>query len=416
MDFPLDFVRKAFPALAGTDRVFFDNAAGAQAPERVISAVEQHLRERNVQRGGRYSLSRDVDEVISRARESLQIFLNAYSPDEIVFGLNATGLVRMASLAIAEMLEPGDEIVVTEMDHEANIAPWLELEKRGIKIKFWPVERDTARLDLDRLDGLMTDRTRLVAMTKGSNAIGTIVDLIPVADRIHERKGYLFVDGVHFAPHGPVDVRFLRCDFLVCSGYKIFGPHMAFLWGRKEVMDALPTFRHYFIRNQSPDKFEVGTVGFEAIAGMAAAIDYIEDLGQHSHAMRIPLPPEEDVVRRKDVRRGMQAIRHYERTLSQHTLTRLAAIPGVRVYGVDDPEQAARRTPTFCYNVDGVRPQDVCQRLAERGIFVRDGHFYCPRLIKRLGLPEEGALRASLVHYNSFEEVDRWIDVLEKMS
>ena len=414
MEFPLEFVRGFFPALDGSQSVFFDNGAGAQVPRSVIEAVGEHLTHRSVQRGGRYRLSEEVDRVVQVARESLGIFVNAYEPDEIVLGSNASSFIWQTSLAIRDTLKAGDEIIVTELDHEANIAPWLALEERDIKVKFWPLAEDGERLDIEDLEKLLTKRTRVVAVTKASNALGTIVDLIPVAERIHAQEGYLFVDAVQFAPHGPLDVRFLDCDFLVCSGYKIFGPHMGFMWGRKEVLDSLPTFREYFVKNEAPDKFELGTFNYEAVSGMNAAIGYIEELGRRSQ--HLPLAPEEDVGRRGGMRRGMQAIRHYERTLTTYGLEVLGALPNIKLHGVTDPDQAALRTPTFLFSVEGMKPAEVSQSLGDMDIFVRDGHMYCPRLMKSIGLSEEeGAVRASLVHYNSAEEIDRLVGALRKL-
>lgn len=248
-----------------------------------------------------------------------------------------------------------------------------------------------------------------------TTACGTIIDLIPVAERVHARGGYLFVDAVQFAPHGPLDVRFFGCDLLVCSGYKIFGPHIGFMWGKKEVLDSLPAFREYFIQDRAPDKYEVGTQSFEGIAGMNAAIGYVEELGRRSR--HLPLAPEESVGRRGDMRRGMQVIRHYERTLSDRLLGRIRELPFIEVFGLVEPEHAALRTPTLCFNVKGTEPAKVTQSLAQEGIFVRDGHLYCPRLFRALGLSEEtGAVRASLVHYNSVEEMDRFVDALQGLS
>jgi cysteine desulfurase family protein (TIGR01976 family) len=414
VEFPLDFVRDSFPALTDPRFIYFDNAAGTQVPGGVIDAVREHLVQRNVQRGARYRFSEEVDQMVRLTRESLATFVNAFDPDEIVFGLNATSFIRSTSLAIADMLKPGDEIVVTELDHEANIAPWLALEEREIKVKFWPVDKESSVLSIGRLDEILSDRTRLVAVTKASNAVGTIVDLIPVAERIHAKKGYLFVDAVHFAPHGPLDVRFLGCDFLVCSGYKIFGPHIGFMWGKKEILDSLPAFREFFIEDRAPHKYEVGTFSYEAVAGMNAAIGYVEELGRRSQ--HLPLPPEEDIERRADIRRGMQAIRHYERTLTTYLLQKLEELEFIQLYGLTDPDQAALRTPTFFIDIEGMDPSEVAGRLAKQDIFVREGHAYSPRLLRALGLDEnKGAVRASLVHYNSGEEADRFIEALQKM-
>lgn len=414
MPFPLDYVRESFPALAEPDRIFLDNAAGTQVPQSVVDAVSGHLTTRNVQAGGRYPSSEEVDAALRHARESLAVFLNAGEPEEVVFGLNATAFIRLVSVAYGELLSPGDQIVVTELDHEANIAPWLSLRKLGIEVKFWPVESD-ARLDIERLDSILTERTRLVAVTKASNAVGTIVDLIPIAERIHARGGHLFVDAGHFAPHGPLDVRFFGCDFLVCSGYKVFGPHMGFLWGKRELLDELPIVREDFVPDRAPDKYEAGTYSYEAVAGMDAAIEYVEELGRRSS--ELPLAPQDAVGRRGDVRRGMQAIRHYERELTAHLLREVGEIPGVKIYGIDGPNYDAYRTPTLCFSVAGVAAPEVSRRLAQQGILVRDGHQHCPRLMRALGLSEsEGAVRASLVHYNSFEETSRFAEALAQIS
>lgn len=414
MQFPMDFVRESFPALAEPDRVFLDNAAGTQVPQSVVDAVSGHLTTRNVQAVGRYRSSEEVDATLQHARESAAVLLNANEPEEVVFGLNATAFIRLVSAAYGELLSTGDQIVVTELDHEANIAPWLALEKLGIEVKFWPVESDT-RLDVGRLDALLTDRTRLVAVTKASNAVGTIVDLIPIAERIHARGGHLFVDAGHFAPHGPLDVRFFGCDFLVCSGYKIFGPHMGFLWGKRELLDSLPMVREDFVADRAPDKYETGTYSYEAVAGMDAAIEYIEELGRRSS--ELPLAPQDAVGRRGDIRRGMQAIRHYERDLTGQLLKQVGEISGVKIHGIDGPNYDAYRTPTLCFSVKGVAAPEVSRQFAQQGISVRDGHQHCPRLMRALGLSEsEGAVRASLVHYNTFEEVNKFADTLAQIS
>jgi cysteine desulfurase family protein (TIGR01976 family) len=365
-----------------------------------VEAVSERLSRGHFEKGARYRSSEEVDELVSRARESLGAFLNAFAPDEVLMGADASSLIRRLSRSLGEQLASGDEVVVSELDHEANIAPWLELEKRGVTLKFWSVDNDGAQLDIEKLDEVLTERTRLVALTKASNAVGTIVDLIPVAERVHAREGYLFVDAVHFAQHGSLDVRFLGCDFLVCSGHKAFGPHVGFLWGRREALDSLAPVTETF--------------NYEAIAGMNATVGYVEELGRRSRHLH--LPPEEDIGRRGDLRRGMQAIRHYERSLSTHLLSRLEELPEVKVYGVRDPDRAALRTPAFCINVAGLDPADVSRKLAGEKFLVRDGDFDSPRLFQALRLSESGAVRVSFAHYNSYEEVDRFVEVLRKIS
>jgi cysteine desulfurase family protein (TIGR01976 family) len=396
--FPVDQVRADFPALQD-EFIFFDNAAGAQSPRRVLDAVADHLLHRNVQRGGRYRHSQEVDETIVRARESVALLVNARHPDEISFGMNATSFMRLISLSIGQSLKERREIVVTDLDHEANVATWLALQREGAKIVWWKV-RDDGRLHTEDLSALLSPRARIVACTLASNAIGTIVDVAEVAKRAHAAGAELFVDAVHYGPHGTIDVQAFDCDYLVCSGYKIFSPHMGFLWGRRETLDSLPTFREDFVPDTTPAKLEIGTYTYESVAGMDAAVRYLEDLGRRIH-------PAAD-SRRAAIVAGMEAIRAYEAQLSCAMLDALANA-GATVYGLTAKEEVTRRTPTLCFNLPGVSPARVTEELARQNIGVRDGHMYSPRLIQRLGLSKEsGAVRASLVHYNTVEEVRRF--------
>ncbi len=273
--FPVDAVRRQFPALDQAGRfVFFDNAAGAQIPATVLEAVTDHLRMRNVQRGGPYRQSREVDAMIGRARDSVAAFVNARGGDEIAFGLNATSFIRAISLAVGQTLASRREIIVSELDHEANVATWLALERAGARIVWWRARTgaDGARLEPADLDSLLTERTRLVACTMATNATGTIVDVADVARRAHAVGAEVFLDAVHYAPHRPIDVKAIDCDYLVCSGYKVFAPHMGFAWCRREAINRLPTFREAFIPDVTPDKLEAGTYAYENVAGMEAAV------------------------------------------------------------------------------------------------------------------------------------------------
>jgi cysteine desulfurase family protein (TIGR01976 family) len=407
LDFPISWVRECFPALnLGDNFIFFDNGAGAQIPQAVLDAVQKHLILRNVQRGGRYRHSVEVDEAIQRARQSVAVFLNANSADEVAFGMNATSFIRIVSLAIADIMGTRREVIVTDMDHEANIATWLMLEKRGAEIRWWKM-RDDGLLHTKDLEPALGPQTRLVACAMASNALGSIVDVKEVSRMAHAVGAEVFIDAVHYAPHGPIDVQDLDCDYLVCSGYKIFAPHMGFLWGKAAALEALPTFREDFIPDKAPMKIEVGTFVYENVAGMDAAIGYIEDLGRRTahngHAKS----------RRAVLVGGMQAIRHYEAKLSALLLKELQRLPRVSTYGVRDPENITRRVPTICFNIRGVKPATVTSELADRAIGVRDGNMYSPRLLKRLGVSSEnGVVRASLVHYNTEEEIDRFIEAL----
>jgi cysteine desulfurase family protein (TIGR01976 family) len=413
--FPIETVRAAFPALARTPGfVFFDNAAGAQVPQVVLDAVNHHLLDCNVQRGGCYPKSREVDATIARARQSVADLVNARDASEIAFGMNATSFIRLVSLAIGQTLEKRNdernEIVVTDMDHEANVATWLALERNGAQIRWWKM-RDDGNLHVDDLIPLVSSKTRLVACTLTSNAIGSIVDVAAAARAAHAAGAEIFLDSVHYGPHGLIDVQAFDCDYLVCSGYKIFAPHMGFLWGRRELLERLPTFREDFIPDEPPGKIEAGTFIYENVAGMDAAVQYLEALGR-SVSRRDGATGHS---RRGALQCAFEAIRAYEESLSLEML-RLLNDCGAIVYGVADKERLAERVPTISFNLPNVSPARVTEELAKRNIGARDGHMYSPRLMGRLGLSKEsGTVRVSLVHYNTVEEIHRFGNALADM-
>ncbi len=405
MPFPVDDLRREFPALSRAgDFLFFDNAAGAQVPRGVLEAVTDHLVARNVQRGGVYRHSREVDAMIARAREAVAAFVNARCPSEIAFGLNATSFIRSISLAVGQTLGDRPELIVTDLDHEANVATWLALERVGAAIAWWKVRGD-GRLHVADLEPLLSSRTRLVACTVASNAIGTRVDVAAVARLAHAAGAELFLDAVHYGPHGPIDVQAFDCDYLVCSGYKIFSPHMGFAWCRTESINRLPTFREDFIPDVTPDKLEAGTYVYENVAGMEAVVAYLERLGE-----RVGASPE--MNRPAVLRVAMDAIAAYERTLSRALLEAVASVEGAVVHGIAEPERAADRVPTVSFTVAGVPASAIASELAARGVGVRSGHMYSPRLMTRLGVMPEGVVRVSLVHYNTVAEVARFRDML----
>jgi cysteine desulfurase family protein (TIGR01976 family) len=409
--FPVEAVRAAFPALTrAKEFVFFDNAAGAQVPQVALNAVNHHLLECNVQRGGRYAKSREVDETILRTRQSVADLVNAYDSSEIAFGMNATSFIRLVSLAIGQTLGKRREIVVTDLDHEANVATWLVLEQLGAKILWWKI-RDDGTLHVDDLIPLLSSATRLVACTVASNALGSIVDVAAAAKVAHTAGAELFLDCVHYGPHGSIDVQAFDCDYLVCSGYKIFAPHMGFLWGRRELLQRLPTFREDFIPDEPPGKIEAGTFIYENVAGMDAAVRYLEALAKDTIEGK-----EEPQSRRAALRRALNTIRAYEESLSLEML-RVLDDCGAVVYGLTDKKRIHERVPTLCFNLPDVSPARVTEELANNNIGVRDGHMYSPRLMKRLGLAmETGAVRASLVHYNTMEEVRRFGTALAEIT
>jgi cysteine desulfurase family protein (TIGR01976 family) len=411
--FPIEAVRATFPALNRAPQfTFFDNAAGAQVPQVVLDAVNHHLLECNVQRGGRYAKSLEVDETIARARQSVAHLVNARSVQEIAFGMNATSFIRLMSLAIGRTLGKRDQIVVTDMDHEANIATWLDLEKSGAKIVWWKVRAD-GNLHVDDLDPLLSSSTRLVACTFTSNAIGSIVDVAAATKIAHAYGAEVFLDGVHYGPHGLIDVQALDCDYLVCSGYKIFAPHMGFLWGRRELLEKLPTFREDFIPDEPPGKIEAGTFIYENVAGMDAAVRYLESLGKTVADEGDTGQKLED--RRSVLERAFKAIRSYEKMLSLEMFTALRDCDAT-IYGIANDEGIPERVPTLCFSVPNISSSKVTEELAKRHIGVRDGHMYSPRLMRRLGLlAESGAVRASLVHYNTIAEICEFSSALAEI-
>lgn len=402
--FPVEAARARFPALreAG-DFVFLDNAAGAQIPDGVLEAVTRHLVHNNVQRGGRYGRGIAVDKIIADARDSVATLLNAYSPAEVCFGMNATSFIRLVSLGIGQMIAGGgtrDEIIVTDMDHDANIATWLALEGMGAKFVWWRM-RDDGNLHVDDLKPLVGDRTRLVACTVTAHAIGSIVDVASVARIAHAAGAEVFLDCVHYGPHGLIDVQAWDCDYLVCSGYKNFSPHMGFLWGRFDLLKRLPAFREDFIPDEPPYKIEAGTFIYENVAGMDAAVRYLESVGRN-------FAPSNNLTRRENIVAAMTAIRRYEIVLARAMMKVLKEC-GATIYGVADEDRIDERVPTFCFNLGTLSPQRIVEEMAKHGIGIRDGHMYAPRLMNRLNLAmDSGAVRASLVHYNTLEEVDRF--------
>jgi len=403
--FPVADLRREFPALAQAgDFMFFDNAAGAQVPANVLAAVTDHLVSRNVQRGGPYGRSQEVDAMIARARDAVAAFVNARDSSEIAFGLNATSFLRSISLAVGQTLGTRPEIVVTDLDHEANIATWLALERVGARLVWWKVRRD-GRLHLEDLAALVSERTRLVACTIASNATGTRVDVAAVATLAHAAGADVLLDAVHYGPHGPIDVVAFDCDYLVCSGYKIFAPHMGFAWCRAEAINRLPTFREAFIPDVTPDKLEAGTYAYENVAGMEAVVQYLERLGHRIGA-------DSGAPRRVVIRTAMEAIAEYERTLSAALLDAVQSVDGAVVHGVTDRGQLADRVPTVSFTVDGIASSAIAARLASAGVGARSGHMYAPRLMQRLDLMPEGVVRVSLVHYNTREEIARFREVL----
>ena len=293
----------------------------------------------------------EVDATIARARESVADLINARDPDEVAFGMNATSFLRLLSLAIGRTLETRNEIIVTDLDHEANIATWLQLEREGAKIVWWKMREDN-NLHVEDLAPLLTPKTRLVACTVASHALGSIIDVAAVARLAHAAGAEVALDCVHYSPHALIDVQAFDCDYLVCSGYKVFAPHMGFMWGRLELLNKLPTFREDFIPDAPPGKIEAGTFIYENVAGMEAAVAYLERLGNN---LALDDGGAKPASRRDSIVRAMTSIRAYEATLSREMLLVLQTA-GAIIYGMDDPARLAERVPTFCFNLPNISP------------------------------------------------------------
>jgi cysteine desulfurase family protein (TIGR01976 family) len=394
-DFDVETLRRRFPALAlthdGRPMAFFDGPGGTQVPDSVIDAVGRYYRESNANADGAFPTSRRSDAIVAEAHAAAADLLGASGPDEIAFGANMTSLTMHLSRSIAATMEPGDEIVVTGLDHEANV----------------DVRLDDCTLDLDHLDRLLGPRTRLVAVGWASNAVGTINPIAEIVRRAHGVGAQAYVDAVHYAPHASIDAPAVGADFVVCSTYKFFGPHAGILYGRRDALERLPSYK---IR-PAHHRFETGTANFEGLAGALAAIDYLAGVGR-SHGGAGPA-----ATRREALVAGMQAIRSYELDLYARLAAGLAGIPGLRVYGIAERARFVDRTPTAAVRLSGVSPRAAAEALGREGIAVWDGDFYATGLIERLGLASDGGvLRIGLTHYNTAAEVDRLVEALARIA
>ena len=411
----LDRIRARFPALSleqdGRPVVFLDGPGGTQVPGSVVDAVADYLRWSNANAGGAFLTSQRSDAMLAEAHAALTDFLGAGSPEEVHFGPNMTSLTFSISRAIGATLGPGDEVLITRLDHEANRGPWQRVAAdRGVVVRELEVEPSDCTLDLGRLDDVLTERTRVLAVGYASNAVGTINPVAELVRRAHAVGALVFVDAVHYAPHGAIDVQALGADFLACSVYKFFGPHVGVLWGRAEVMDRLPAYK---VR-PAHDRWETGTQNHEGIAGALAAVEYLAELG------RTVVTPESTATptsRREALLAGFRAIQAHEGDLARLVLDRLARIPGARLWGIADPDRVGERTPTFALRLDGWAPAELAAELGRRGIFVWDGDFYATTLIERLGLAESGGVvRVGLAHYTTADEVERLLDELAALA
>jgi cysteine desulfurase family protein (TIGR01976 family) len=412
----ITWVRSQFPSLVqtvnGHPAAFLDGPGGTQVPQRVIDAISYYLRRDNANTGGAYSTSRHTDIMLAEARTAMADFLHC-AADEIVFGPNMTTLTYAMSRAIGRDLGPGDEILVTRLDHDANVSPWLALEEQGVTIRWAEINEDDCTLDLDDLASKINKKTKLVAVGYASNAVGTVNPVKKIVSLAHAVGALVYVDAVHYGPHGLIDVAALDCDFLVCSTYKFFGPHMGVLFGKREHLARLRPYKVRPLTDAVPNRWEWGTLNHECIAGITACVDYLAALGRPSSEAR-------PSHRRAAIVAAFEAIHHYEFTLMTRLFAGLLKIPAIKIYGITDPARFAERCPTLALRVVNQNadqtPLALATKLGDLGFFTWDGNYYALNLTEHLGVEKSGGfLRIGLVHYNTAAEVDRLLEALKRI-
>ena len=408
----LTYVRSQFPSLSqtvnGQAAAFLDGPGGTQVPKGVIDAISAYLRHDNANTCGAYGTSRNTDAMIARARAAMADFLNC-GADEVAFGPNMTTLTFAMSRAIGRELNAGDEILVTRLDHDANVSPWTSMaEDRGVTVRWAEINDADCTVDMADLASKINAKTKLVAVGYASNAVGTINPVKEIVRLAHQVGALCYVDAVHYGPHGLIDVAALECDFLACSTYKFFGPHMGVLYGKREHLKRLRPYKVRPNTNAIPNCWEWGTLNHECIAGIEACVEYIAGLGRRAHP--------EVSTRRSAIEAAYSAIHAHERGLLERMMDGLKSTPGLKIYGITDPSRFNERCTTFAVRVDGRTPLELATKLGDRGFFTWDGNYYAMNLTEHLDVEKSGGfLRIGLVHYNTAEEVDRLIVALAEI-
>ncbi len=417
MQYDLESVRMQFPALAMSDngvrRIYLDNPAGTQVPQSVADAMSDCLLHKSANLGGYFASSKDADQVIAGARAAMADFLNAPSDDEIIFGQNMTTLTLHLSRSVGRLMQAGDEIILSRMDHDANVWPWVLMARDlDLEVKWLSFDKSTFEFDLDDLDELLTDRTRLVCVGGASNLTGTINDITTICEKARAAGALSYIDAVQSAPHLATDVQQIGCDFLVCSAYKFFGPHQGILWGRREVLESLEPYKVRPAYDEIPWCFETGTQSHEGCAGVTAAVDYFAWIGDSMAADHMADWGHLS-GRRQALHAAMDFLFEYEKSIAEHLLQGLAAIDGVTVHGITSSDALDRRVPTVSFTHASVAPDTIAKALAENNIFVWSGHNYAVEVAQTLGIYESGGgVRIGPVHYNSHAEIDELLDAL----
>jgi len=411
-----NLIRQQFPALE-RQAIYLDNPGGTQIARHSLDRMVSYLTHHNANHGGAFATSLESDAILEEAHSAMADFLNASRPQEIIFGANMTTLTLHISRSIARTWQAGDEIVVTRLDHDANITPWvLAAEDRGVKVRWVNFNKDEGTLDLDEMRVALQGNPRLLAVGYASNSLGTINPLPEIIKMAHQAGALVYVDAVQYAPHGPIDVQELDCDFLVSSAYKFFGPHAGILYGRYDLLDQLFAYKVRPATNELPGKFETGTQNHEAIAGILGAIEYLQWIGKEFGHVYAEKYSKRFDGRRLHLKQAMTAIRAYEYEISRAVLEVLEETPGVQLYGLRDMRRLDERVPTFSFTMQGMSPRQVAEKLAERDVFIWDGNYYALQISEQLGVEDKGGMvRVGPVHYNTVDEIYRFGEALRDL-
>ena len=414
MTLDLSAIRDQFPSLNRPD-IFLDNPGGTQIAQPSIDRMNKYLIECNANHGGAFATSITSDAVLDEAHRAMADFYNASSPEEIIFGNNMTTLTLYISRSISREWKEGDEIVVTRLDHDANVTPWvLAAQDRGVQVNWVDFDVEDGTLKLDELQKALERRPRLLAVGYASNGLGTINPVGKIIKMAHDNGTLVYIDAVQYAPHGPIDVQQLDCDFLVSSSYKFFGPHAGILYGKRELLEKLFAYKVRPATNELPGKFETGTQNHEGIAGVLGIIEYFQWIGREFGNNKLEGEYE---GRRRELKKAMTAIHSYELELSRALLSALESVPGLHLYGLSDADRLEDRVATFSFRLKGLHPRAVAEKLAAQGIYVWDGNYYALNVTERLGIEESGGMvRVGAVHYNTLEEVERLKEALLKIA
>lgn len=427
MNWPVQTIRRQFAGLQRKQDdksvALFDGPAGSQIPDCVVDAVSEYLRSTNCNRGAAFATAKESDDILNRAHEAMADFVGADDPDCIVFGANMTSLTFQLSRALSRTWQAGDEILVTRLDHDANVTPWvLAARDRGAIVRHVELHPEDWTLNLDDFRGKLSDKTRLVAFGYASNATGTVNPVQKMTELAHQAGALVFIDAVHFAPHGRIRVDQIGCDFLACSAYKFFGPHVGILWGRRQLLEEVRPYKLRPSPESLPGRWMTGTQCHEGIAGTAAAVEYLcsldESLPSTSFASG---PPKNGNTATSDQSRTAKLdhvfaqITAYEQSLSNALLRGLQGINGIRVWGISDLQKLGQRVPTISFTLDGRTPRETAEWLAARGVYVWNGNHYAVPFTETAGLEPGGTLRVGALHYNTLEEIDRLITELHGM-